>query len=101
MTATLEETVTIPASEYADLVECRREFAALRARVSRVYGASKSPIERDAEVAAFIAEAIGRLTAEEVRASCLARFGPERTPSRSAVTRFWQRLRRSAPALRR
>lgn len=31
-------------------------------------------------------------TIAQARASCLDRFGPERTPSRSAISRFWLKL---------
>ena len=45
------------------------------------------------EVAEFLAANFGRLHLYEAVAECERRFGPERTPSRSAIDRFRGRLR--------
>ena len=80
--------VTIPAAEYADLLQCRRRVARLSSHTG-----VRSPIDLDIELAAFLAEALQRQIIRDVHAACLARFGPDRTPSKSAIHRFWQRFR--------
>ena len=87
------ELVTIPATEYAALLDCRRQLAECEARQRAFKVSSNSPIERDAAVAAFLAGRFGQATGTVIRAECLALFGPDRTPSRSAIYRYWGRLR--------
>lgn len=52
---------------------------------SKIYG--------DHEVREFIEDRLGRSTLDEIHAECLARFGPERTSSRSSIGEHWERLR--------
>lgn len=52
---------------------------------------STSPIDRDPELAAFIRPLLGREPVARIVAICAAKFGPDRTPSKSAIHRFWQR----------
>jgi hypothetical protein len=56
-----------------------------------------SRIERDPEVKAFLEDRLLRETIDEAHAECLAEFGPERTPSKTAIgrhlIRYRQRLR--------
>jgi hypothetical protein len=87
------ELVTIPADLYAELLDCRRQLAELKALQRAFERPSKSPIERDAEVAAFLAERFGRATVATIRTECLGRFGRARTPARSSIYRYWSRLR--------
>lgn len=51
----------------------------------------RSPIERDAEVAEFLCAILPTRTYSAAVAECKARFGPSRTPSRSAVHKFAER----------
>jgi hypothetical protein len=53
---------------------------------------SRSSIERDPEVAKFIAEILPACFYREVVEKCRARFGARRTPSHSAVQRYAYRL---------
>ncbi|MBB4284508.1 hypothetical protein [Roseospira goensis] len=46
----------------------------------------------DREVRAFLIEKHRQTTINRARAECLERFGAARTPSRTAIWRFWQRL---------
>jgi hypothetical protein len=85
--------VTIPAAEYAELLRCRQSAAAFAVRQTRLIAASSSPIDRDQELAAFLAEGLQTMIIRELHAACLAKFGAARTPSRSAIHRFWNRLR--------
>jgi len=43
----------------------------------------------DADVRRFVFAAHRQMTIETCRAACAERFGPARTPSKSAVGRFW------------
>lgn len=87
------EVVTIPLAEYADLLDCRRRLAELTVARAAFERPPASPIERDPELATFLAERLGRATGEAILVECRSRFGPARTPSRSALDRYWRRLR--------
>jgi len=52
-----------------------------------------SPIVRDIDLACFILDGLLIHTVDDVRKACLVKFGPEKTPSRSAIYRFWMRFR--------
>lgn len=49
-------------------------------------------IVRDPEVRAFIDRALRTMTFSEIVAATRERFGPDRTPSRSAIGRYWIRF---------
>lgn len=87
-------TVTIPASEYAALLECqKRETARSASRPARSWDVPpSSPLARDAEVIAFFTERIG-IDVLKLIHECRNRFGTARTPSRTAIYYFWKRLR--------
>lgn len=97
------EVVTIPLADYAKLLDCQRQLAELRAVQNGLNGGfnghSRSPIDRDPEVATFIANRLGRMTFSDIREACLDRFGADRAPSRSAIhlysIRVASRLRRT------
>lgn len=81
------ELVTIPLADYAELLDCQRRLAELRAVQSGLKRSSRSPIEHDPEVATFIANRLGLMTFSEIQQACVAEFGPERAPSRAAIHR--------------
>ncbi|ABD87118.1 hypothetical protein [Rhodopseudomonas palustris] len=87
------ELVTIPVTEYAELLDCRRRLAELRAVQTRFERRCRSPIEHDSEVASFIADRLDRMTFADIRAECVARFGAARTPSRTAIHLYSVRVR--------
>lgn len=87
------ETVTIPLAEYRHLLDCRRQLTEANVRQRSFDKPPASPIERDPEIAVFIASRLGTWTIEQIRDQCTKAFGPTRTPSRSAVSRYWARLR--------
>ena len=89
--------VTIPATEYAALLDCRRKLAERGARERAFKTASRSPIERDQEVAAFLASRFGLTTVTTILEECRALFGRARTPTPSSAYRYWSRLRLSDP----
>jgi hypothetical protein len=85
--------VTIPASEYAELVRCR---ALLKKKSGKLIPRRERPsrIDQDPEMAAFVRE---RLTVnaynQTIAQECLEKFGKDRAPSKSAVHRFRMRER--------
>ncbi len=100
--ATLDDVavVIIPAAEYRELVALRLRVplaeVRAKARARHEPRGGLSTIERDQEVAIFLRDGFrGGVTVEQHRAACLARFGPDRTPSVSRIQRFRLALRRS------
>lgn len=91
--------VTIPASEYAALLECRKRELAREARkpARRWDVPPSSPLARDAEVIAFFSERTGSDVLALLK-ECRERFGAARTPSRTAVYYLRKRLRRERGA---
>jgi hypothetical protein len=60
---------------------------------------SRSRYERDAEVAEFLREILPTREYLEAMEECRARFGADRTPSRSSIQRFAARMaKRAGPA---
>ncbi|MEX2617277.1 MAG: hypothetical protein WD767_14370 [Alphaproteobacteria bacterium] len=49
-----------------------------------------SKIERDAEVREFIEKNLPVMTFAALGDACRERFGPERSPSSSAIHRYWK-----------
>jgi hypothetical protein len=98
MTPRPVQTVTIPLTDYAELLDCRRRLVELKAAQRAFERPPKSPIDRDPELAAFIADRLGMAKLAEIRSACVAEFGPDRTPSRSAIARYWLRLRQQRAA---
>lgn len=62
---------------------------------SRLPRPSRSPFERDIEVATFLRSILPTRTYPEAIDECRARFGQQRTPSTSAMNRFAERFHRS------
>ncbi len=104
------EVVTIPALTFRalmkDLPETLEEMsgehshtATFDARVTaaldslRLAGGRTTDIEQDLEVARFLALRIGSNTMPAALKACHEQFGGQRTPSISALGRFWTRLR--------
>ena len=97
------EAVVISAEEYRRLrgAAMRLPFAEAKAaaRAQRPRGRRPLPstIERDPEVAKHLRSLFkAASTVEAARASCLERFGAERTPSRSRISRFRMKVREGA-----
>ncbi len=89
------EIVTIPLAEYRDLLKCRRLLAEAGFRRRSFEKPARSMIERDPEVAVFIANRLGTWPATEIRDLCARAFGPVRTPSVKSIYRYWDRLKAS------
>ncbi|SMH32079.1 hypothetical protein [Azospirillum agricola] len=50
-------------------------------------------LDDDVELRRFVDDRLTRLTLDDVRAAAIAVFGVDRVPSRSALHRYWQRVR--------
>ncbi len=75
-------------TEAKDVLETVRNSLELRPRSSR-----KSKIELDRELYEFILSLDLEFSAQKtVRSMCIAKFGLERAPSRTALSRMWERL---------
>lgn len=59
----------------------------------RPFGGPRSPIDLDRPVALFLAQAGLHMRIAEAHKACLDKFGSDRTPSPSAISRYWKRLR--------
>lgn len=94
--------ITVPLAHYLGLVAVGGGAKAEAGPVSMAQLAARagSPIYLDPEVADFLYAEIGHMTLEQAREACAARFGANRTPSRSAINRYWQRVRRREDAMR-
>lgn len=90
--------IQVPLAHYLDLKRQSEGGHAPSIEVAPVSPAqlaarAGSPIYLDHEVADFLYVEAGRLTIEQARTACRERFGVERTPSKSAIHRYWQRVR--------
>lgn len=99
-----EHSVQISCAEYKTLLEAQRKLVA----ISQIVGlpanpgsGQVSPINRDPEVLDFIRSGLGKSNLTDLVRQCRERFGEERTPSKSAVHRFWQRLNGIKPTSKR
>ncbi len=86
------EVVTIPLSDYRNLLDCRLRLAELRVQAHQ-NATARSPLDCDPEVAEFLVERFGRMPVGQALDECRARFGGARAPSRSAGYRLWDRVR--------
>ena len=93
MTIAGGEVVTIPLAHYPELLDCQRRLAAGSIDRPRLTADMRSRVDRDPEVATFLAENLGRMLLKDATAACLKRFGADRAPSRSSIDRYWRRLR--------
>lgn len=97
------ETVTIPVAEHEALLRAIGSAAARTVpdRAARrparpaFYTVTKSRIGRDSELAAFILECRERMILSAIRPACVAKFGEQRSPSRSAICRFVKAAQRA------
>lgn len=88
--------VTIPVCDHENLLTKSRQFDIQQVRLKQRAVPGRSLIERNPEIAAFLAESFGIIAVEEILKICRQRFGAVLTPSRSAAYRYWDRLRKSS-----
>lgn len=88
------EAVTISGEEYRELLRLRQARNIAKA-IGLATGLNKrTGIARDAELASFILEGAETMMPKAIEASAVERFGRERVPSRSTITRFLHGLGR-------
>lgn len=87
------EVVTIPLSDYATLLDYQRRFAERSISHNQFEQPSLSHIERNPEVALFLIHRLGLEPVKNIMRKCRRKFGAARTPSRSAVYRYREKLR--------
>jgi hypothetical protein len=78
------------------------EAAARRAATAPIWSNGRRPaFWGDLEVRAFLTALHRQATVADVLAACARRFGAARTPSKSALARYWLRLDEAAAGERR
>ena len=93
------QTATISLIEYGELLKCRKQVEDIQERAKKNAVPPRSPIETDAEVAAFFMERFGRVPMDTILREAQKRFGAARTPSRTSAYAYWKRLRLRAAGL--
>jgi len=88
------EVVTIPLAHYAELLDCQRRLAVAGISRQRFAADPRSRVDRDPQVPAFLVDCLGTMLLKDAAPRCLERFGEARTPGRSTIQRYWQRLGR-------
>lgn len=58
------------------------------------HGGTRSKLESDPAMAAFVVERLGKMTLQQIAEACRGEFGPGRAPSRSAIHVYWHKLAR-------
>ena len=85
--------VTIPADDYARLLDQSRQLAEWHVNNQQLIKPSRSSINRDPEVAIFLANGFGLKPVASLLKECKKRFGTARTPSLKAAYRYWESIR--------
>ncbi|MCL7998263.1 hypothetical protein M8994_08425 [Brucella sp. 21LCYQ03] len=83
----------VPVNQYVELLETKRLWDMRGAGNPNLTRRRRSPIDRNPALAAFLTERLNVAELGEAREECMAAFGPEITPSLSAIQRYWHRLR--------
>lgn len=88
--------VLVPFALYVQLMHERKELAERKAHSDIILGRSgKGVLDRNPEVAFFFMQSIGTCPVESLIKKSKRKFGLARTPSRSAVYRYWERVRKT------
>lgn len=85
--------VTIPADDYARLLDESRQLAEWHVNHNQLIRPSRSTISRDPEVAIFLANGFGLKPVASLLKECKKTFGTARTPSLKAAYRYWESIR--------
>ena len=88
------EVVMIPLADYAALLECRKELQESRLTIQQFITGRRSVIDRNPEVAIFLAKNFGLVPMKDLLRDCRRQFGRNRTPSQSAAYRYWAAVRK-------
>ena len=94
--ATIEgvEVVTIPLADYKALLSARRIASEHALDKMQLSVPRRGVIERNPEVAVFLAQRFGLKPVKVILRECKRRFGSARTPSKSVAYRYWLSLRK-------
>jgi hypothetical protein len=87
------EVVTIPLSDYAALLKSKRDLAESAISAEQLVKPRRGRIDRDPEIAVYLALNLGLKSVKLLRKDCQRKFGASRTPSVQAIYRHWERLR--------
>lgn len=87
------EFALVPVAQYIELLEYKRLWEAHGIRKIHIERRPRSPIDQNPELASFLAGRVNKMALADALAECQAEFGVEHTPSRSALQRYWSRLR--------
>lgn len=90
------EVVTIPLADYAALLDCKRELQETELTIQQFVTGRKSVIDRNPEVAVYLAQNFGLVPMKDLLQACSRRFGRARTPSQSAAYRYWATVRKKS-----
>ena len=90
------EVVTIPMSDYVELLDCRRRLGEITINHDQLFRPRRSMIERNPDVALFLAQNFGMKPVRVILQDCRRRFGRKRTPSLKSAYRYWERVRKEA-----
>ncbi len=99
----LDQPRTVPYSDLERAVRARfgadcgwnrDRIVAFWQQATTVKPGTPSRLDQDPEVRQFIDDRLFRLTLDEIHAACLEAFGATRTPARSSLHRYSQRVRR-------
>lgn len=85
--------VTIPLSDYRDLLKCRKLLSMKEISHSQLQRPARSSIERNPEVAVFLTMRFGLMPMHQILKECKKEFGAKLTPSRQAGYRYWDKVR--------
>lgn len=85
--------VTIPVRDYEKLLIKSQQLEIQQLRLKH-FTPGRSSIDRNPEVASYLADNLGLVPLKELLNCCTLRFGSDLTPSRSAAYRYWARLRK-------
>lgn len=87
------EFALVPVAQYTELLEYKRLWEAHGIRKMYIEHRPRSLIDQDPALASFFADRLNKMGLAGALAECEAEFGAERTPSSSALQRYWSRLR--------
>jgi hypothetical protein len=83
-----------PAPSIIGIAVGSAEIQKLSTELAGVWKGRRPAFWSDIDVRIFLASMHREVTIEECRRLCAERFGPDRTPSKSALQRFWGALDR-------
>lgn len=90
------EVVTIPLADYAALLDCRRKLLETELSIEQFVTGRRSVVDRNPEVAVYLAQNFGLVSMKELLRECRRKFGGSRTPSQSAAYRYWATVRKKS-----